>query len=243
MPGERRLRILARLNADSSSGLGSKRLCEVSAEVTETTGAGIMLMAGNQQRGSLCTTDSISALIEELQFTFGEGPCIDAYRDDTPVLEPNLLQPQTPRWIAFSGPAIEAGARAVFGFPMQVGSVRLGALNLYRSYKGPLTDDQYANALAMAGVAAQAVLVLQGSATPGELAVEVERNANFQLVVHQATGMVAAQLGIGVNEAILRLRAHAIGNDRRLPDVAADVVNRKLRIYRSRGDRRWNDDA
>jgi hypothetical protein len=237
VPGERRLRILAQLNAENTSGLGSKRLCEVSAEVTEATGAGIMLMAGDHPRGSLCTTDNVSALIEELQFTFGEGPCVDAYRNDMPVLEPDLVTPQTPRWIAFSAAAIEAGARAVFGFPLQVGTVRLGALNLYRNYSGPLSDDQLANALAMADVAAQAVLVLQGTAVKGELSIELERSANFQFVVHQATGMVAAQMGIAVGEALLRLRAHAIGNDRRLADVASDVVARTLRIDQRHGGR------
>jgi hypothetical protein len=235
VPGDRRLRILAELKGEGPLGLGSNRLCDVSARVTEATGAGIMLMTGDFPRGSLCTTDEISALIEELQFTFGEGPCVDAFRNDAPVLEPDLVNPENTRWVAFSGPAIEAGARAVFGFPLQVGAVRLGALNLYRNYSGPLTNDQHANALVMADVAAQAVLVLQANAAPGQLAAEVERHANFQYIVHQASGMIAAQLGIGVNEALLRLRAHAIGNERRLAEVAADVVNRKLRLDNQTG--------
>ena len=89
----------------------------------------------------------------------------------------------------------------------------------------------------MADVAAQAVLVLQGTAVNGELSIELERSANFQFVVHQATGMVAAQMGIAVGEALLRLRAHAIGNDRRLADVASDVVARTLRIDQRHGGR------
>jgi hypothetical protein len=227
---DRRLRILAQLNGDGPLESGSNRLCEVSAKVTEASGAGIMLMTGDLPRGSFCTTDEISALIEEIQFTFGEGPCIDAFRNDVPVLEPDLVNPENVRWTAFSGPAIHAGARAVFGFPLQVGAVRLGALNLYRKYPGPLTVEQHATALVMADVAAQAVLVLQGNSVPGEIAVEVERHANFQYIVHQASGMIAAQLRIGVTEALLRLRAHAIGNDRRLIEVANDVVNRTLRF-------------
>ncbi len=189
-----------------------------------------MLMSGELPRGSLCTTDKISALIEELQYTFGEGPCIDAHRQDRPILEPDLVNPKVPRWIAFSGPAIEAGARAVFGFPLQVGAVRLGALNLYSDRAGPLTDEQHANALVMADVAAQAVLVLQANASPGEIAFELQTGANFQYVVHQASGMVAAQLNVGIGQALMRLRAHAIGNDRRLSAVAEDVVARRLRF-------------
>ena len=88
-------------------------------------GAGIMLMTADGPRGSLCTTNEVSALIEQLQYDLGEGPCLDAYRRDQPVLEPDLLDPSSPRWLAFAGPATEAGVRAVFGFPLQVGSVRL----------------------------------------------------------------------------------------------------------------------
>ena len=132
MAGERRLRILTRLVGSGAPELQTKRLCGVGAEVTDASDAGIMLMSGDVPRGSVCTTNEVSCLIERLQYTLGEGPCVDAYRQDRPVLEPDLAHPSTPRWLAFSPPAVEAGVRAVFGFPLQVGAVRLGALNLYR---------------------------------------------------------------------------------------------------------------
>jgi hypothetical protein len=228
--GERRARILARLVAGGTPELETKRLCEVCAEVTGTSGAGIMLMSGDVPRGSICTTNDVSALIEELQYALGEGPCVDAYHQDRPVLEPDLANTSTPRWLAFPGPAIEAGVRAVFGFPLQVGAVRLGALNLYCDQPGPLTDDQHADALVMADVAAQAVLVLQANAPPGKMAAELEAGADFHYVVHQASGMVAAQLDVSVGHALIRLRAYAFGNDRPLSEVAKDVVARKLRF-------------
>src|SRR5690242_1476197 len=116
------------------------------------SGAGIMLMSGDDLRGSLCTSNAVSALIEQLQYELGEGPCVDAFRDDRPVLEPDLVHPSRVRWLAFSGPAIDAGVRAVFGFPLRVGSVRLGALNLHRIQSGALTEDAHADALVMADV-------------------------------------------------------------------------------------------
>jgi hypothetical protein len=228
--GERRLRILARLVGSGSPEFETKRLCEVCAEVTRMSGAGIMLMSGDVPRGSVCTTDEVSALMEDLQFGLGEGPCVDAFQHDRPVLEPNLAAPIVPRWLAFTGPVVEAGARAVFGFPLQVGAVRLGALNLYCDRPGPLSDDQHADALVMADVAAQAILVLQANAPPGKLAEELEAGADLQYVVHQASGMVAAQLEIGVAQALIRLRAYAFGNDQPLRQVAEAVVGRTLRF-------------
>ena len=237
MTGERRLRLLNQLVDGGTSDLETKRLCQVCAEVTGMSGAGIMLMSGDIPRGSLCTTDEVSALIEQLQYMLGEGPCVDAYRQDKPALEPDLADPTTPRWLGFGGPAIRAGVRAVFGFPLQVGSVRLGALNLYRDRPGPLSDDQHADALVLAGLAAQAVLVLQANAPPGELAVALEAGADLQYVVHQASGMVAAQLDVSVGQALIRLRAHAFGNDRSLTGVARDVVVRKLRFDAASGEK------
>lgn len=233
---DRRLELLARvLGADGE--LHTKRLCEVCAEVIGVTGAGIMLMSGDIPRGSVCATDAVSTLIEQLQFELGEGPCVDAYHQDRPVLEPDLVDPSTPRWLAFTGPAVDAGVRAVFGFPLQVGAVRLGALNLYCDAPGALTDEQHADGLLLASISAQALLLLQADAPAGKVAVELEANADFQYVVHQASGMVAAQLGVTVVQALARLRAHAFGNDRSLTDVAQDVVDRRLRFDEGSGEK------
>ena len=236
MGSERRLRILARLAGDEPAGGETKRLCQVCAEVTEATGAGIMLMSGDIPRGSVCTTDAVSARIEQLQYDLGEGPCIDAYQLDRPILEPDLADPVTTRWPVFSGPALAAGARAVFGFPLRVGAVRLGALNLYRDHGGPLEDEQHADALAMADVAAEAVLLLQAEAPVGMVAAELEAGADFQYVVHQAAGMVAVQLELSVGKALIRLRAYAFGNERALAEVARDVVARRLRFDAKTGE-------
>lgn len=231
MPGERLLRILEQLETVGDASLGTaRRLCEVCAQVLEVTGAGVMLMSDDVRRGSLCSSDEVSGLIEGLQYALGEGPCVDAHVGDVPVLEPDLADPAVPRWIAFTPPAVAAGARAVFGFPMRVGAVRLGALNLYRDRPGKLSDDQHADALVMAGVAARAVLAMQAHAPPGALAAELEAGADFHYVVHQASGMVAAQLDVSLAEAMVRLRAHAFAAERLLTDIADDVVARKLRF-------------
>ncbi|MDQ6726829.1 MAG: GAF and ANTAR domain-containing protein [Actinomycetota bacterium] len=222
--------MLTTLAAGASPEPDAARLCRVCAEVTGMTGAGIMLMSGDVLQGSICTSNGVSARIEELQFELGEGPCVDACQEGRPVLEPDLAAADASRWMAFATPAVEAGVRAIFGFPLQVGAVRLGALNLYCDMPGALSDDQHADALVMADVAAKAVLLMQADAPPGSLATELEAGSDFQYVVHQASGMVAAQLGVSVADALVRLRAYAFGNDRPLPKVAADVVGRRLRF-------------
>lgn len=85
---ERRHAILGRL-LGPGEGFTTGRLCQVCADVTGVTGAGIMLIAGDIAHGSVCTTDAVSALVEQLQCDLGEGPCVDAHRQDHPVLEPD----------------------------------------------------------------------------------------------------------------------------------------------------------
>ena len=193
-------------------------------------GAGVMLMSGDIPRGSLCTTDEVSQLIEELQYTLGEGPCVDAYLQDKVVAEPDLADPVTRRWPAFTPPALQAGVRAIFGFPLRVGTVHLGALNLYRDLPGPLTGDQHADALVVADVAARWVLEAQAGAPVDMVAEELEVSADFHFAVHNAAGIVSVQEGISVTEALIRLRAFAFSSDRLLADVAQDVISRRLRL-------------
>lgn len=230
MPGERLLRILALLSPPGVTGPGTARLCDVCAEVSAMSGAGIMLMSDDVPIGSVCTTNEVSAQIEDLQFTLGEGPCVDAYKLGRPVLEPDLADPGTARWLGFSPLALAAGARALFGFPLQVGAVRLGALNLYRDRPGPLSDDQHADALVMADVAAHDVLAIQGHSAAGSVAAGIDVGADFHLVVHQASGMVAAQLGVTVGEAMMRLRGYVFAHETTLTTVAIAVVARQLRF-------------
>ena len=229
-PGRRRERILRYLVGDGSDEVATDRLCAACAVLTGASGAGIMLMSDQVSHGSLCATNPVSALIEQVQYSLGEGPCVDAYRHDRPTLEPDLARPDTVRWLGFTGPVVAAGVAAVFGFPLRVGAVRLGALNLYRDRPGHLTDDQHADALVLADVAAEAVLLLQAQAPLGALAHELDRAADFHPLVHQATGMVAVQLGTSVAQAAIRLRGYAFGNGRPLQEVARDVVGRRVRF-------------
>ena len=229
MAGDRLGRILAALSAEGD-GWSSTRLCEVCPQIIGVDGAGVMLMSGEIPRGSLCVSGEVSRLIEELQYTLGEGPCVDAYQQNRVVAEPNLADPVTDRWPAFTPAALEAGVRAVFGFPLRAGAVRLGALNLYRGRSGALSGDQLGDALVVAEVAARWVLEAQAGALAGTVAVEVEAGADFHLIVHNAAGMVSVQEGISVTEALIRLRAFAFSHDRLVGDVAGDIVARRLRL-------------
>lgn len=229
MRDDQRDRVIAALSPALHTR-SSNRVCRACSAVLDMTGAGITLIADGVPTGSLCTSDPISEIIEDLQFTLGEGPCLDAYRDDRVVSEPDLARNVSTRWPAFAGPALDAGARALFAFPLRTGTARLGAINFYRDVPGVLEEDQHSDGLVVGDLVARWVLEVQGAAPEGVLATQIEEGANPRFVVYNAAGMTSAQLGISVDEAMVRLRAYAFSNARTLNTVAEDVVNRRLRI-------------
>ena len=227
MDDDRLLRILAELEAEPAPR--TRALCSVSARVIGTDGAGITLMMG-EMSGPVCASDATSARVEELQYTLGEGPCIDSHRLGAPVFEPDLTAAWPSRWPTFGEQALAAGVCAVFAFPLRIGAVRIRAMTLYGSGTGSLGDERLADALAMADVVAHEILVTQSGTPGGVLAEQLASVGAYRAEIHQASGMVAIQLGVPVSDALVRLRAHAFRTDRPLREVAADVVARRLRL-------------
>jgi hypothetical protein len=218
------------LSSVGSGGPGTwDQVCVVCAAVPPVTGVGIILSAGGEIRTSLGKSDPVEGVIEEAQFTYGEGPCVDAARHAAPVHEPDLAGSGLTRWPIFAARAIEAGVAAVFALPLQVGSCYLGAMNFYRDQPGPLSHQQIIDVLAVAGLVAHSMIALQAAAPSGALAPALA-DMPFRAQVHQATGMVAAQLDVGMAEALVRLRGLAYTEDRPIDEVAGRVLARTLRF-------------
>ncbi len=230
---DRMARILNAVTGDETGAAPStvpQRVCSAGVEVLGLTGAGLVLMSEHEKGRTVACSDRVADRLAELQFALGEGPGIDAFRLGSSVLEPDLGDPRSGGWPAFGPAALEAGAEAVFSFPLHVGAIRLGSLDLYRRRPGPLSDDQFADAVVLAEVATDGFLDLQAQVPPGSLHWRLSRSGDHRARVHQATGMIAAQQKLSVDDAMARLRAHAYGNQRSIYDVAGDVVDGRLRI-------------
>ena len=229
--GERdeRLRRIADALGDGDPASLIDRLCPVCVDLVGMTGAGVTVR-GPHLASSLCASGPVAALLDDLSLSLGEGPALDAHAGGVPVAEPDLANPITPRWPIFRPQAVEAGAEAMFAFPLRVGAVRLGSLMIYRDRPGLLSDAQYRDALAMSGVAMDLVLESQAQAASGGLGMGLQALSGSRAEVHQAAGMASVQAGVSVAEALLLLRARAYSDERPLMDVARDVVTRRLRF-------------
>jgi hypothetical protein len=207
----------------------AERICQAAAEGLEVDGAAISLLTASTLRETLYATDATAELLEDLQFSLGEGPCVDAATSGGPVLIADLNDPaQTSRWPMYAAAVVDqARVSAVFAFPLQWGPINLGVLDLYRGDPGPLSSAQVRDAISASDAAALMLLALRTDPDPeGD---EVwDRSWSKRAEIHQATGMVIAQLGINPTDAFARLRAHAFSEGVSLNDVARDVVARRL---------------
>jgi hypothetical protein len=204
------------------------RLCSAAAAALPVDGVGVGLMTAEGHGGLLAASDAPAAELENLQYTLGEGPCLDATRAGRPVLQPDLGRTGMSRWPGFAAAAAEAGVAAVFAFPLQVGMIRLGVMDLYRSAAGSLDTLEFAEALDFAAAATIMLLDLQHGIVPGQLHPLLSEAADGHREVHQATGMISVQAGVGLTEALLLLRARSYTDERPINEVARDVVNRYL---------------
>lgn len=222
--------------------LSLRHACEVCADAVRVAGVGLSMLAGDDQRDLVCAVGDLSERLEELQVTVGEGPSIDVLESAGPVLVAGLSSDAgRRRWPVFAAAAVELGVQAVFAFPLQVGAIRLGVLTLYRGVPGSLDADELADALVIADLAL--VLMLDTAAGADANDADVDATALRvnkhpyqdgmelrQIEVHQAVGVIAAQLDVGVAEALVRLRAYAFSTDQRLSEVAHAVLARRIRL-------------
>ena len=215
-------------------------VCAVAAGSGQLSGAWVAAARNEEPEFLMCTTDPVCERLAELQLTLGEGPCHDVLVSAAPVLAADLGDAESSsRWPVFTAQAREDGAGAVFAFPLIVGAIRAGVLGLYRRSAGPLHDGQLGDLLVLADMA---TMLLLDSLSDGAAAAagghidgawldgQSPDLAMHRAEIDQATGMLTVQLGVTAAEALIRLRAYAYCEDRRLADVASDIVARRLRL-------------
>ncbi|GAA4213429.1 GAF domain-containing protein [Actinocatenispora rupis] len=196
------------------------------SELPGMTGVGLTAMSSTSVREPICASDDVSARLERLQYDVGEGPSLDAFGTSSPVLAGDLTEgTYRRRWPVFSTEAVDVGARAVFAFPLRVGAVRVGVLETYRTRPGSLTEEETLRALLVCDAAM--VLLLDGDA---DRLLAGGGILPYRAEVHQATGMIVAQLDVSAEEAFVRLRARAYATGRTVEDVARDVIGRSVRF-------------
>jgi len=205
-------------------------VCDLFISTFAVSGAAVSTVGNVLGSETLGASDEKAARLDELQFDLGEGPCWDAIGSGDAVLEPRVRQGGRQRWPAFSASVEAEEVSSVFAFPLSVGPLRFGAVDLYSVRPMSLDPAQTEQALAMAGVVGRHVLrsALSKIGADGE----EEGNAYSRRLVHQATGMVLAQIDVPPDDARLVIQGHAFAADRSMMEIAQDIIDGKLRFTR-----------
>jgi hypothetical protein len=174
---------------------------------------------------TMCASDKNAAHLDELQFDLGEGPCWDAVSSQRPVIEADVRDAPIGVWPAFIDAIQRTPVRAMFAFPLTLGPLRIGAVDLYRQAPGDLAHGEYAKAVGLAEAAARLLLrrILLSLNEPEEDTPPFSRQQ-----FHQATGAVIAQLGVSADDAALIIRAHAFSTGRSVQAIAEDILAFRL---------------
>lgn len=211
------------------------RLCAASAVLLNADAAAISLIFDGAPTGTLGSSSSQARMYDELQFTLGEGPCLEAITRRAPVLVADLDDPGDRRWPAF-GPALLAHQiHGVSAIPVVVAGEYVGALDLFRYEPGRLDGEHLSGAIVAAELASVPLLDLldadlQAAIGDPNSNAWAEFNVLSRAEVSQATGMLVAQLEVDPAEALVRLRGCAYATGRNATDVARDILDHRLRL-------------
>ena len=195
-------------------------ICMVCCDLLPVTFASVVLMSNQGVEGVTGTSGALASVVQNEEFTLGEGPATEVRRGRQPVLVPDLGS-ATSDWPRFAPAVAGLGVRAMYAFPLRIGAIDLGVLVLGGAHS--LAGQDLADSLRLGDLISRLVLDLQAGVTSESLAWALDAT-DSRAVVHQATGMIAAQLDVGVAEALVRLRAHAFATDRPIDLVATEVV-------------------
>lgn len=224
------VRLALALSGQDGTALSPAELCMACKLALNVEGVSITLIVDDDVPGATFASDPVITPLEELQFTLGVGPGLDAHRLGVPVVVPEMVDAETDPWQSFAILASNSGFGSVSALPLRLGAVRLGVLMLYTHQAGALDDYRFADALVSAAVVTQLLLVFQSDQAPGAGFPSLTQGSVDYNEVHQAAGMVSVQLDIAVGEALVRLRARAFADGASVHDIAVEVIERRLRF-------------
>ncbi|MDM4763424.1 ANTAR domain-containing protein [Galbitalea sp. SE-J8] len=190
-------------------------------------GAAVSTLGDPLGTETLWASDARAARVDGMLIDLGEGPTWLAASSRTPVLEGDLAAIDGGRWPVAHGLLRSMGVRGIFAFPLHVGALSLGAVDLFTVRPTRLSAGCVARGTALADSAARVIL---GRAVADLDAVDPAPadGPHSRREVHQATGMVAAQMRVSVTDARLVIAAHAYASGEPVLGIASEIVARRL---------------
>jgi GAF domain-containing protein len=200
-------------------------------ELLAVDAAGVLLGDAQRNLRVVASTNEQTEWMELMQLQADEGPCVECFRTGAPVSIADLadIDDTAGRWPRFFAALQDRGAfRSVHALPLRLRGEAIGTLNLFDRKPGPLPAADLALGQALADVATIGILS-ERAVRRGEVVNEQLQTAlNNRVVIEQAKGVLAEHGRLSMDAAFDRLRRYARNHNRRLTDVAREVVDAAL---------------
>ncbi len=205
------------------------RLAGHCTELLGVTACSVLLADHHGVLNLVAASTEQALLLELSQLQIAEGPCLDAYHEARPVQRADLADAD-PRWPRFTAVARAAGFAAVQALPMQLREQTLGALSLLNAAPGPLDADTIALGQALADAATIGIMHQRALARSELVAEQLQTALTSRIMIEQAKGFLAQRFGVTVEEAFAVLRGYARTHNRKLTEVATDIIGGHLEL-------------
>jgi transcriptional regulator with GAF, ATPase, and Fis domain len=204
-------------------------LVDTCRDVLDTTAAGILLADSRGELEVVASTSEASRLVEMMQLSAEQGPCIESFRSGKRVSVPDI-EDSNPDWWQFRGSAIAQGFHSMDALPLRLRDATIGTLNLLRSSPGAAPEDTILAAQAFADVATIGILHERTLREGAILSQQLQAALNSRIIIEQAKGVVSHTRGVSIDEAFTLMRDYARSHSMGLSIVAARLVDRSLRL-------------
>jgi GAF domain-containing protein len=185
--------------------------------------AGVTLLRDGKPSTTVYT-DPTSPQIDSAQYETGIGPCLEAFRQQRVFRVDSTAEDE--QFPAFSQAAAEHGIQSTISFPLAVRGNGIGALNLYSKQLGAFSADAEKVGMVFADQASVALANAQLYASAYRMTQQLQEALTSRAVIDQAKGILMGQHRVGADEAFDILRTTSQRENRKLRELAQEMVDR-----------------
>jgi GAF domain-containing protein len=219
---ERSLATLRKRSAEDGLMRALEQVIAATRELFGASGAGLMMVDDQSALAAVAATNEPGRLLEIRQQEIGHGPCVDSLTFDQVVTTADLAVED--RWPELVPELPEQGVRAILGVPIHVDNVPVGSLNVYRDQPGEWDPSEVTALEAYARLIESLLATALQARHRGELAQQLQHALNHRVVIERAIGVIMARKNLGPVDAFNQLRRTARSSERKVGDVAADLL-------------------
>lgn len=201
-----------------------QQLVQLAADVVVPPASVSITWVRDGEPGTVMSSSEVAAFVDDQQYSSGDGPCLQSIREGTRVEAPDLEAEE--RWPAWVRRAKQKQIRSVLGSPLSIDGDLTACLNLYGFTANAFSEDDVRRVEIFAAQISTALTLARRLEVHERHVIDADAALRSRAVIDQAVGIIMAQQRCPAQEAMRLLRAHSSNSNRKLRDIAAEIVER-----------------